>query len=511
MSTRDHAAEEADETAERRARRAVLEAARLLGLAVGAHLRLLRTRQNALRDLEARLAEAETRARLATEIAQLLRSRFERIPEGRKPYFTPAQRFRILEIKSLLGWSARDIAREFLLCTNTILNWQIAADPASRTVGVRVTPVPPVRKAADVVVAVAQLMAKMGFGGIDLSSRILARAGWRLSARSIGRFRREKPQPPVAPAPAPAARPPRPVKARFVHHVWMMDVTEVKQFLGPSLHLAAVFDAFSRVPLALRVFEGEMPTARDMGQLLRAAVRAFTRPRHVVTDLGDGVHREGVRLGGEAPRSLSALRRQGLDQSHRPTRAVLEDDQGDGSPPPSPSAVDGERPRSPAGSGAPLLHLLPAARQRARRRHPRRGLPWPGARASHGHRAAAGRTGQPRGARATVRSALPRPREPSLPDPPALVTPSRDPPAGGREGACHCWRDGAAPISGPPSISPRFEARFPPVMRPPPSFRLPLPDFLFRARGRRCPPSHPESRTLTPRGVNSQCSLGGQF
>ena len=214
------------------------------------------------------------------------RSRFERIPEGRRPYFTPAQRFRILEIKSLLGWSARDIAREFLLCTNTILNWQIAADPASRTVGVRVTPVPPVRKAADVVVAVAQLMAKMGFGGIDLSSRILARAGWRLSARSIGRFRREKPQPPVAPAPAPAARPPRPVKARFVHHVWMMDVTEVKQFLGPSLHLAAVFDAFSRVPLALRVFEGEMPTARDMGQLLRAAVRAFTRPRHVVTDLG---------------------------------------------------------------------------------------------------------------------------------------------------------------------------------------------------------------------------------
>jgi hypothetical protein len=30
---------------------------------------------------------------------------------------------------------------------------------------------------------------------------------------------------------------------RFVHHVWMMDLSEVEQFLGPTLHIAAVFDA----------------------------------------------------------------------------------------------------------------------------------------------------------------------------------------------------------------------------------------------------------------------------
>ena len=44
-----------------------------------------------------------------------------------------------------------------------------------------------------------------------------------------------------------------PVSARFVHHVWMMDVSLVKQFLGRSLFVAAVFDAFSRVPLAVQV------------------------------------------------------------------------------------------------------------------------------------------------------------------------------------------------------------------------------------------------------------------
>ena len=40
--------------------------------------------------------------------------------------------------------------------------------------------------------------------------------------------------------------------ARFVHHTWMMDVTEIRSFLGLQVfHLAGVFDAFSRVPLAL--------------------------------------------------------------------------------------------------------------------------------------------------------------------------------------------------------------------------------------------------------------------
>jgi transposase InsO family protein len=65
----------------------------------------------------------------------------------------------------------------------------------------------------------------------------------------------------------------------------MMDVSEVKQLLGPSLHMAAVFDAFSRAPLALRVFESK-PTGPDMALLLRAAARAFAMPRYLITDLG---------------------------------------------------------------------------------------------------------------------------------------------------------------------------------------------------------------------------------
>jgi transposase InsO family protein len=64
-----------------------------------------------------------------------------------------------------------------------------------------------------------------------------------------------------------------------------MDLSEVKQFLGPTLHRAAVFDTFSRVPLALQVFE-QRPTAQDVARLLRAAAHRFARPRYLITDLG---------------------------------------------------------------------------------------------------------------------------------------------------------------------------------------------------------------------------------
>jgi transposase InsO family protein len=65
----------------------------------------------------------------------------------------------------------------------------------------------------------------------------------------------------------------------------MMDLSEVKQFLGPTLHIAAVFDAFSRAPLAVQVFE-RRPCAHDAVRLLRAAARRFVHPRYLVSELG---------------------------------------------------------------------------------------------------------------------------------------------------------------------------------------------------------------------------------
>jgi transposase InsO family protein len=272
------------DASEQVALRAALTASHLLGLATGTHLRRLRAERDALVQLQARLEEAELRARLATEALEILGARFARLPERRRPHFSPGQRFRILEIRNLLGWSAHEVARVFLVCSNTVLNWEAVADPETTTVGCTVKPAPPVRRAADVARALAGRMVALGFGGQDLVARILARAGWKVSARSVGRYRRERLSPPPSPAPA-QPKSTRPVVARFVHHVWMMDVSVVHQFLGPDLLMAAVFDAFSRAPLALEVCD-RGATAFAMARLLRAAARAFGAPKYLITDLG---------------------------------------------------------------------------------------------------------------------------------------------------------------------------------------------------------------------------------
>ncbi len=49
--------------------------------------------------------------------------------------------------------------------------------------------------------------------------------------------------------------------------------------------MAAVFDAFSRVPLVLQVFDRK-PGAKDMAHLQKHAAKAFAAPRYVITDLG---------------------------------------------------------------------------------------------------------------------------------------------------------------------------------------------------------------------------------
>jgi transposase InsO family protein len=270
---------------ERVALRAVLTAAHLFGLAAGTHLRQLRGAKDPLMDAQGRLEEADLRARLAMEIVDILVARFDRLPERRRPYYSPSQRFRILEIKNLLAWSAKETAKTFLVCANTIQNWEHSVDPTSKTVGSTVQPIPPVRRAADVVRLVAQNMVRLGYGGRDMVARTLARAGWEVSARSVARYAKERSLDAPDPEPSKNLRGRRPVIARFVHHTWMMDVSEIKQLFGATLYMAAVFDALSRVPLALEVFD-QKPDGRQTASLLKHAAKAFRNPKYVITDLG---------------------------------------------------------------------------------------------------------------------------------------------------------------------------------------------------------------------------------
>jgi hypothetical protein len=53
-------------------------------------------------------------------------------------------------------------------------------------VGSLIEPVPPVRRYDDVTRLLIQHMDEMGFGGNDTIAHTLARAGWRVSPRTVG-------------------------------------------------------------------------------------------------------------------------------------------------------------------------------------------------------------------------------------------------------------------------------------------------------------------------------------
>jgi transposase InsO family protein len=263
--------------------RAAFTAAQLFGVAAGIALRQLRATSDPLAEALARVKEAELRAVVMGQMADILGTRFDKLPERKRPFYTPEQRFRILELGGLLGWPADQIARVFRVCTQTIRNWQKTADPEARAVGPTVRPTPPVTRFADVVRNTIALMTRVGFGSDATTAAVLTRAGWRLSERSVSRIRRERRHTP--PPPSHPHRTTRPVVAHFVHHVWMMDVTEIQALLGPSFYLASVFDAFSRVPLALQTFKTR-PGAPAMARLLKSAAQTFGAARYVITDQG---------------------------------------------------------------------------------------------------------------------------------------------------------------------------------------------------------------------------------
>ena len=173
----------------------------------------------------------------------------------------------------------------------------------------------------------------------------------------------------------------------------MMDISEVKQFLGPTLQMATVFDAFSRVPLMLQVFD-QTPDGPDMARLLRAAARAFGRPKYLITDKGGQFVAGAFR---------KAARRLGAQHRFAATDSIL------------------------ATARLERFWRLPAPRGPPRS-HTRRGLPRHDARAPRGRRTAAREAGRGTGAGA-LRDRLPRPREAALSSPQARRIAERRQPA----------------------------------------------------------------------------------
>jgi transposase InsO family protein len=277
---------------------ALLRATHLLGLALGSALGRLRESGATAARLFERAEESALLLRMTREAAEILGARWDKVPERHRPHYVPEQRFRILRIRSFLGLSQRETAAMFRVSAETIARWEMEATGADREAArPLVSTDPPVRRFADVVRAVVKTMELAGFGGNDLVARTLARAGWRLSARTVGRIRKERwPAPRVPDA---ASTVPRAVRAKRPNHVWMVDLTDVKGLFGiVTFKVSVVFDAFSRMPLSARVFTKE-PSSPEIARFVSRAAKKRGRPAHFVSDRGacftGGVFRRKLR------------------------------------------------------------------------------------------------------------------------------------------------------------------------------------------------------------------------
>jgi len=262
---------------------ALLRATHLFGLALGSAFGRLRESGATAARMFERAEEQALLLRMMREAAEILGTRWDKVPERQRPHYGPEQRFRILRIRSFLGLSQRETAAMFRVSAETVARWEMETTrPDGEALRPLVTPNPPVRRFADVVRAVIKTMELAGVGGNDLIARTLARAGWRLSARSVGRIRKERW--PVPRVPETTSRVPRAVRARHPNHIWMADLTDVRGLFGIlTFKVAVVFDAFSRMPLSARVFSKEA-SAAEIARLVSRTARRHGRPAHFVSD-----------------------------------------------------------------------------------------------------------------------------------------------------------------------------------------------------------------------------------
>jgi hypothetical protein len=109
---------------ERFALRALVKAQQLLSLALGDRLGRLRGSDDPLQAALAQVQAAETLVALLRQAVDLLGERLDKIPERRRPHFTPVQRFRILELKAMAGLSQDETARLFRVAAGTVVTFR---------------------------------------------------------------------------------------------------------------------------------------------------------------------------------------------------------------------------------------------------------------------------------------------------------------------------------------------------------------------------------------------------
>ena len=259
------------------------------------------TSRSTSRRLTADLDRATTEIALLREELDIKDDRWSRLPSRRRPYYTPVQRMRVLQLKAARGWSCEQAARAFLINEQTLCSWMRRVNEEGQRSLIQTAE--PVNRFPDFVrYLVQQLGVLLPSMGKVRIAQVLARAGLHIGATTVGRMLKEgEPLSPCVTDLATIEVTTRVVTAKCPGHVWHVDLTTVPTWGGfwvPWLPhawpqswpfcwwVAVVVDHFSRAVVGFAVFV-KRPTSLEMQRLLDRAIRKVgSPPKYVISDKG---------------------------------------------------------------------------------------------------------------------------------------------------------------------------------------------------------------------------------
>ena len=226
-------------------------------------------------------------------------ARMALISPHRRPYYPPAERMAILELRAARGWSLQQTADAFLVTAATIASWMKRLDEERPDALVQLRE--PVNKFPDFVrYAVLRLKTLCPEMGKAKIAQMLCRAGLHLSTTTVGRMLEEDPEP-VSLQSGYAKSDGRVVTAKRPNHVWHVDLTAAPigagfwcswlPFALPQRWpfcwwVAVVVDHYSRRVMGITIFKAEPSAVAVRAFLGRTIAASGAKPRHLICDKG---------------------------------------------------------------------------------------------------------------------------------------------------------------------------------------------------------------------------------
>ena len=167
---------------------------------------------------------------LLREELRIKDARLAKIDPRHRPYYPPAERMAILELKAARGWSLTQAARAFLVEPDTIAAWLKRIDEAGSSALVQLRE--PVNKFPNFVRHIVYRLKVLcpSLGQVKIA-QMLARASLHLCATTVGRMLKAQTPTPksteTSAAQAPIDDLPRALTAKRPNHVWHIDLTIV--------------------------------------------------------------------------------------------------------------------------------------------------------------------------------------------------------------------------------------------------------------------------------------------